>query len=101
MSVSSEENTLIYLLYASSTNVEPDRMQPIGASSNFGAFCSMVASCVLNGRMEYREKKRLEGFRLFHRDYRNNNLQLLSLKNGHVEQMRDGLLLSVPQNGIE
>lgn len=94
-------NHPIYLLFTHNTNAEQSSMRPIGVSTNFGAFCTMIASCVFNGSMEYRGKKRLEGFRLFHRDYRKNNLQFSSLKNGHVKQMRDGMLLSVPQNGIE
>lgn len=96
--MSLKENTPIYLLYASDTSAEPNKMQPIGASSSFGVFCSMVASCIFNGRMEYKGKKRLEGFRLFHCDYRNKNLQFASLNRGHVEEMRDGVLASVPEN---
>lgn len=89
----------IYLLYVCGACGKRSSMRPVGASTNFGAFCSIIASCVFKGNMEYCGKRRLEGFRLFHRDYRNESLQLSSLKYGLVEQMEDGKLFPVPMQG--
>lgn len=91
---------IVYLLFACNTTIGQSSLRPIGASTSLEAFCAMIASCVFNGNMEYRGKKRLEGFRLFHRDYRNKTVQFSALEYGHVEQMRDGILSSAPHNKV-
>ena len=91
---------IVYLLFACNTNIRQSSLRPIGVSTSFGAFCAMIASCVFNGMMEYRGEKRLDGFRLFHSDYRNKTVQFSALEYGHVEQMRDGILSSAPHNKV-
>jgi hypothetical protein len=77
MSMNIERNGRpIYLLYACNARGEWNDMRQIGVSTSSGGLCPMIASCVFKGNMEYRGEKRLEGFRLFHRDYRNDSLQL-------------------------
>lgn len=61
---------IIYLLYVRNTDAGQNSMRLVGASADFGTFCTMIASCVFKGNMEYRGESGLPGFRLLHHDYR-------------------------------
>ncbi len=87
-----KDNRPIYILYGCNASKERSSMCSVGASTNFGTFCSMIGSSIFRGDMEYQGKSRLPGFRLLHHDYRNGSLQFSSLNYGYVERMEDGKL---------
>ena len=87
----------IYLLYACNADAEQSRMRLVGASTDFGTFCAMIASCVLKGNMEYRGSSSLPGFRLLHHDYRDGRMSLASLKYGYAKRVEDGKIYPVPR----